>query len=527
MSFWKNFGFYTSSAIDTLLDSGDVTLDKLLDEDDILQETKAQNKKLIDFLSEPMQLQQLLEYITVEAGQDADQKRKFKYPFMAAEILASEIWQLIDAFYEQKTLLDQLYSFLDKDIPLNPMLANYSSRVAGSFLQKKVPETVTYLKNKNNVISSFVKHLSNASVMDLLLKIIACEDICEEAKILDWLCQTDLMISLVNKFDPSLDEETIENASQALVDIIAVSARTPNSPLMNQLESEPLISKLFDFILSKGMSHSLLHGLTVLVELLQRHVQETIDATTAIDALPEFLKLVMVKGEKLYLLLKDESHNNQTKILLTVGDVLPLGFHRLKIIEFFCALVRTNYKCVIENLIKLGVINFCLDLFFSYHWNNFLHATVESMIEGILTGNNEELELFLISETKLLERISQIAKDNEAAVAKPKGVRLGNMGHTTVISMLLLEKGQNNSNINKLLQESKAWGEYTAEGGPLADTRNKENSTLGISRNYEEESEEDNRLELPEEEEEEEDDGTMIRNISDDSPKKQEKTQDE
>lgn len=108
--------------------------------------------------------------------------------------------------------------------------------------------------------------------MDLLLKIIACEDICEEAKILDvcfpfffslfrksvlinlfkqWLCQTDLMISLVNKFDPSLDEETIENASQALVDIIAVSARTPNSPLMNQLESEPLISKLFDFILSK------------------------------------------------------------------------------------------------------------------------------------------------------------------------------------------------------------------------------------------------------------------------------------
>lgn len=49
MSFWKNFGFYTASAIDTILDSQDFTLEQLLDEDDILQETKAQNKKLIDW----------------------------------------------------------------------------------------------------------------------------------------------------------------------------------------------------------------------------------------------------------------------------------------------------------------------------------------------------------------------------------------------------------------------------------------------------------------------------------------------
>ena len=48
MSFWKTFGFQTVSAIDNLLDSGNFTLEQLLDEEDILQETKAQNKKLID-----------------------------------------------------------------------------------------------------------------------------------------------------------------------------------------------------------------------------------------------------------------------------------------------------------------------------------------------------------------------------------------------------------------------------------------------------------------------------------------------
>jgi serine/threonine-protein phosphatase 6 regulatory subunit 3 len=48
MSFWKTFGFHSISAIDNLIDSGSFTLEQLLDEEDILQETKAQNKKLID-----------------------------------------------------------------------------------------------------------------------------------------------------------------------------------------------------------------------------------------------------------------------------------------------------------------------------------------------------------------------------------------------------------------------------------------------------------------------------------------------
>lgn len=48
MSFWKTFGFHTVSAIDTILEGEDFTLDQLLDEEEILQETKSQNKKLID-----------------------------------------------------------------------------------------------------------------------------------------------------------------------------------------------------------------------------------------------------------------------------------------------------------------------------------------------------------------------------------------------------------------------------------------------------------------------------------------------
>lgn len=44
--FWR-FGF-NSSALDTLLDKEDVTLEDVLEEEDLLQEAKSMNPKLIE-----------------------------------------------------------------------------------------------------------------------------------------------------------------------------------------------------------------------------------------------------------------------------------------------------------------------------------------------------------------------------------------------------------------------------------------------------------------------------------------------
>ena len=45
---WKNYGFQATSPLDSLLESPDCTLEALLDESDIIQECKAQNKALVD-----------------------------------------------------------------------------------------------------------------------------------------------------------------------------------------------------------------------------------------------------------------------------------------------------------------------------------------------------------------------------------------------------------------------------------------------------------------------------------------------
>lgn len=74
--FWRMAGLSTASPVETILDKDNFTLDELLDEDEIIQECKALNARLINFLRERPQVEQLIRYIVEEAPEDAE-KQKF------------------------------------------------------------------------------------------------------------------------------------------------------------------------------------------------------------------------------------------------------------------------------------------------------------------------------------------------------------------------------------------------------------------------------------------------------------------
>lgn len=64
------------------------------------------------------------------------------------------------------------------------------------------------------------------------------------------MCKTDLIPSLVSKFESKLGQDVHENAAQALVDIVAISVTSASSPLIAQLESEAMVKTLFGYILA-------------------------------------------------------------------------------------------------------------------------------------------------------------------------------------------------------------------------------------------------------------------------------------
>lgn len=75
------FGFHNASSIDSLLDKEDVSLEAILDEDELLQECKAQNTRLIDYFQRVDVLQRLLGYVTGQIeGEDRGRFKCVSWP---------------------------------------------------------------------------------------------------------------------------------------------------------------------------------------------------------------------------------------------------------------------------------------------------------------------------------------------------------------------------------------------------------------------------------------------------------------
>lgn len=529
MSFWKTFGFQTVSAIDTLME-GEYTLEQLLDEDEILQETKSQNRNLIDFLVERDSMHTLLDLVTQEPAEDADDARAFKHAYIAAEILCSDVWSICDAFFEHEGLLDKTFAFLstpaDQELP--PTTTMYSARVAGSLLQKRTAEVVAFLQ-KHHKVSEFLVRLSDANVMELLLKLISSDDMMQQRSpqlgragsgsdgegegdskrksVLQWLREGDLIPSLVDKFSPDLKESNAaENAAQALVDIVVVSsvggqegqlfraelqepAEAESSPLVEQLETDAVAEKLFAHITAAPRSPALLHGLSVVIELLKGHVAQTRSEAKIDDPeVPAFVRRTVENLPKFCDFLEKDAPDARVFTLAGGEQRVPLGFHRLKLIELFAVMARLNYASVEAALISSNVFTASFKLCFIYKWNNFLHALIDAVVEAAMAGPGLDFKLAILRERGaddeaegcgLLSAICDASDANEEAEAAGR-MRFGFMGYVTRMADAI-EASQETEEVAALVAAHARYQEFVA--GPLKATREKDNAALaGYSR---------------------------------------------
>lgn len=213
--FWRFGGYANVSSIDTLLDKPDVTLEEVLDENDIEQELKSQNSKLIEFLRDEVILGKLLSYITApkptrasalktgsspEAEKskatglcsksrsrvrsksrgnvedlDAREEKWRRYSFVSTQLLSTEVWSIGEALMENTDLLRQFWNFLKLDAPLENVQAGYFTKVNESLLEKKPVEMVGFLKSLGGIVENMVRHVDCPVIMDLLLKVISLE----------------------------------------------------------------------------------------------------------------------------------------------------------------------------------------------------------------------------------------------------------------------------------------------------------------------------------------------------------------
>jgi SIT4-associating protein SAP185/190 len=209
--FWRFGGYATVSAIDTLLEKPEVTLEELLDESDLIQELKQHNTKLIEYLREDKILERLLEYVVApklevvaseepepaaekepesekgkersfsrpqeaaEDDEDEREKKRNRYAYVAAEVLSSDNWSICESLMENQTLLRKFWDFLRSPPPLDPLQASYFTKVNEALLDKKTEEMLDLFKSIDGAVKNMLQHVDSPMVMDLLLKIISLE----------------------------------------------------------------------------------------------------------------------------------------------------------------------------------------------------------------------------------------------------------------------------------------------------------------------------------------------------------------
>lgn len=508
--FWK-FDLHTTSHIDQLLDKEDVTLRELMEEDDVLQECKAQNRRLLLFLSQDHCMQELVSLITTEPPADLEERSRFKFPNIACELLTSDVSIINDKLGGDESLLETLYKFLDQEPPLNPLLASFFSKTIGNLIARKTEQVITFLKKKEGFIGLVLKHIDASAMMDLLLRLISCvEPALLRQEVLHWLNEENLVQRLIELIHTGNDEERQSNASQTLCDIIRLSRDQANQmqdhvecdPLLTVLESQETVTGLLKNMFEGERSEaSIVNGTQVLLTLLE----------TRRSGLEGLMELYSQGYERSYTVnssilnaiephLKDFQQllldpPKKSAILMTIGILeQPLGNARLHVARLVAALLQTSAPSICQELCNLATMDILLDLFFKYSWNNFLHLQVELCVAAILNhpsseeqpnfglqnhdgepsasnaeGEGEEkdtssdpktsvhnaLVAHLFQKCQLVQRILNAWEENDK-IQSEGGTRRGNMGHLTRIANMVvqnLEKGPVQAQISDLIKE--------------------------------------------------------------------------
>nr|XP_031319418.1 serine/threonine-protein phosphatase 6 regulatory subunit 2 isoform X11 [Camelus dromedarius] len=502
--FWK-FDLNTTSHVDKLLDKEDVTLQELLDGDDVLQECKAQNRKLLDFLCRQQCMEELVNLVTQDPALDMEEKVRFKYPNMACELLTCDVPQINDRLGGDEALLNLLYSFLDREPPLNPLLASFFSKTIGNLIARKTEQVIVFLKKKDKFISLVLKHIGTSALMDLLLRLVSCvEPAGLRQEVLHWLSEEQVIQRLVELVHPSQDEDRQSNASQTLCDIIRLGREQGSQlheapepdPLLTALESQDCVEQLLKNMFDGDHTElCLVSGTQVLLALLETRRAGTeglVDACSQGLDRPCTVSSGVLHGIEPRL--KDFhqlllSPPKKKAILTTIGVLEePLGSARLHSARLVAALLHTNTPSINQELCRLNTMGLLLDLFFKYTWNNFLHLQVELCIAAILShaawkdraeasGPEGRLEppplsgdpetpqpaascpentmvTHLFQKCCLVQRILEAWEANDHTQAAG-GMRRGNMGHLTRIANAVvqnLERGPMQTPVSEVIQ---------------------------------------------------------------------------
>ncbi|KAH9484467.1 Extragenic suppressor of kinetochore protein 1 [Psilocybe cubensis] len=228
--FWR-FGFHNASAIDSLLDKEDVVLEAILDEDDLLQECKGQNTRLLSYFERVDVLQKLLGYVTGQI--ETEEKGRFNEIWSIVETCIGEQNQLLVPFWE--TVLDRS----PDDMKTQMIMASHFAKVNSVFMTKKPVEMLAFIQSQPNIVERLIRHIETPSFVDLIGRIIQLDEVIPNSNVLEWLSSENLMGRLIELLSPYHTPSVHTVVADLVKNIISMATPSPGAVLTEGLQNGP------------------------------------------------------------------------------------------------------------------------------------------------------------------------------------------------------------------------------------------------------------------------------------------------
>eukprot|EP01004_Peranema_trichophorum_P009582 NODE_832_length_2321_cov_72.071429_g708_i0.p1 GENE.NODE_832_length_2321_cov_72.071429_g708_i0~~NODE_832_length_2321_cov_72.071429_g708_i0.p1 ORF type:complete len:691 (-),score=120.11 NODE_832_length_2321_cov_72.071429_g708_i0:172-2244(-) len=483
-------GFQQKSGLEVLLEKQDVKIEEALDHDDLLQELRTANEKVVNFFLKPQSIHKLVNLSLFVDSDETDENQKFKYPLIACEVLVS-LPTVFNVFTSNEELMGLLIKFLEQKPPLPSPGSFCFVRILQTLYTKKPSEVADYLSRQNEKLAlKFLEHLETFGMNELILTLLGTMDEDEniqKGKISKWWMEYGfikfLFSRLTHDYSPDFHINIIRMLSEIVrrfqnpnISTIADNLMTPevSHDLMNLMMKDLQInSKSVIFIESTNLIIAIIDSLVRKEEmnkLCQNNKDEDSDIDNKID---ETFRGFLDFTEQLVAFLRNPGELEQ--IELTWGTLTPpLGMVRLKVVELLLVLLKTKRRYVEDQMLQLNLLSVCLDLFFTYDMNNLLHILVDEIIVSCLYSENAELITDLFSKAQLLNRLIKAVQDDENR--PPKSTRKGYFGHIISISNKI-EEAKQNPMVNPFIESNQEWKRYVE--GKLNEWNEKDKSILG------------------------------------------------
>ncbi|CAD8065316.1 unnamed protein product [Paramecium sonneborni] len=419
-NFGRFFGFGMQSKLDNLLTKENLTLETILNEDDILQELKMSSSgKFADFIiSHPDEFKKMIHYIIDDVQPEEQDIHKYiKYQFIISEVFGSENEKLINYLLynhiennqndiqnsqeDQQTesqqenkqlnynpLIDDFLKVLQNDTLL-VTTAGYINKIIGAIIHRKGHDFWKYLIKNQTVIKNLFKHVELKHISEILEKLLILDTNQEEENNdNNFLIERSALIIRLQKFLTlhSHCNIIISNVCEIFIELykrVLISLETMQCLLKIMLN----IPKPEYFInLAIQTQNSSVYNLLNIQYEFYTKVESLKDENYAFDFKNLYSSLISLLPKALI-----QQDLFKVAFQTTKGDQLfPLGDAKLSLISLIIQICQRQE--LTQQITQFIIFQDILDLIIKHSYNNQLQILFDKLITTIVQSNDSHLQ---------------------------------------------------------------------------------------------------------------------------------------